>query len=153
MNIALTFDDECKRVAKDEKISMEDLMVEIARMFDCSTRMIYNYRSGKWLLPGEWIPALCKRFRSLALLHALAGECSSTPIEIPETYELTRMITGSVQADMQHYGRLLEAFDSDGIDRRELEELETSGERVIENIRMLQEIARKDYEHRAALKS
>jgi hypothetical protein len=152
MNLALMLDDEFKRVAKAEQISMEDLVTDVARLVGCSTRQIYNYRSGKWELPGSMIPTLCKRFASLSLLHELAGECASTEIEVPESYELTRMISGSVQTDMIHYGRLLDAFDSDGIDRRELDELEASGARVVENIRMLEEIARQDYERRTALK-
>jgi len=153
MNLALTFDEEFKRVAKAEDISMEELVTEVSRLVGCSARQVYNYRSGKWLLPGQFIPALCKRFGSLALLHALAEGCCMKPVEVPESYDLTKMVTQTVRDDMGFYSRYLDAFESDGFDRNELESLLAAGERVIQNVRQFEEIATVDCERRTRVKS
>jgi len=153
MNLALTLDVEFKRVAKVEKISMEDLVDECARLVKCSSRQIYNYRSGKWLLPGEMIPALCKRFGSLSLLHVLADGCRETAVEIPEQFELSRLVSQTVREDLKHYERFLGAFEDGVIEKGELEELLISGERVIQNVRQFEAIAVADFERRYLLKS
>lgn len=153
MNLALVLDDEFQRVAKAENLSMEDLVAEVALLVGCSTRQLYNYRSGKWALPGEMIPALCKRFGSLALLHSLAGGCAETTIEIPEQFELSRLVAHTVRDDMRYYGRFLDAFEDGVIEKGELEELLIAGERIIQNVRQFEGIATADYERRFKLKS
>ena len=152
MNLALTLDDEFKRVAKAEQISMDELVAECARLVDCSTRQLYNYRSGKWLLPGEMIPALCKRFKSLSLLHALAEGCQETTVEIPEQFELSRLVSQTVREDLKHYEQFLAAFEDGVIEKVELEELRVSGQRVVQNVRYFEAIAVGDFERRSALK-
>lgn len=152
MKLALTLDDEFKRVAKDEKIPMEELVAECARLIGCTPRQLYNYRSGKWPLPGDAIPALCKRFGSLALLHALADGCRATPIEIPEQFELSRLVAQTIRDDMKHYDRVLGIFEDGVVERNELEDLRASGARVIQNVRQFEAIADADYERRARLR-
>jgi hypothetical protein len=153
MNLSLTLDSEFKRVAKAEQVSMDDLVNECARLVECSTRQIYNYRSGKWSLPAEMIPTLCKRFGSLALMHTLAEACRETPIEIPEKFELTRMVAQTVRDDMRLYERFLDAFEDGVIEKNELDDLRARGERVIQNVRQFEGIAAADYERRCRLKS
>ncbi len=153
MNLALTLDREFKRVAKDENIPMDELVAECARLVGCSTRQIYNYRSGKWLLPGEMIPALCKRFGSLALLHVLADGCRETSVEVPEQFELSRLVAQTIREDMGHYARFLDAFEDGVVERRELDDLLDSGARVIQNVRQFEAIAVAGHERRARLKS
>lgn len=148
MNLALTLDGEFKRVAKAEQVSMDDLVTECARLIECSTRQLYNYRSGKWLLPGEMIPRLCKRFGSLALLHALEDECRETSIEIPEQFELSRLVSQTVRDDLRHYERFLDAFEDGVIERGEMEELRASGDRIVQNVRQFEAIAAADHARR-----
>lgn len=152
MNLALTLDAEFRRVAKQEQIPMEELVSEVSRLTDCSTRQLYNYRSSKWDLPARLIPILCKRFQSQALLYALIQECDEQPVEeLPEQFDLVRMVTQAVRADMSHYEHFLNAFDSNGIDANELTALRESGERIIVNLRHLEAIATADYERRKSL--
>jgi len=154
MNVfALTFDDELRRVAGEESKSMEELVVEIAALLGCSTRQIYNYRSGKWAPKVTKLPVLCKRFGSVVLARAIIDECQDIPMHVPEEYELARLITRTVREDMEHYGGLLAAFESEGIDKTELDELKVSGERVKRNVNQLEAIAMADYERRRQIRA
>ncbi len=152
MKLHLTLDDEFKRIAKQESLSMEALVDEVSRLAGCSTRQMYNYRSGKWLLPAQLIPALCKRFRSRALLDALIDECRATRIDVPDSYDLTRLISQVVRQDLKHYERCIDAFESDGgIDGLELEEITDATERVIQNARQILAIAHENNQRRKRL--
>lgn len=152
MKLNLTLDEEFKRTAKEESLSMESLVDEVSRLAGCSTRQMYNYRSGKWQIPAQLIPVLCRRFKSRALLEALIDECRATHIEVPDSYDLTRLIAQVVRQDLKHYERCLDAFDTDGgIDRLELEEITNTTERVIQNARQVLAIAKENYERRASL--
>lgn len=147
MNLALTLDGEIKRVSKLEQISIEDLVKEVAQITECSARQVYNYRSGKWLLPGAYIPALCKRFGSRALLNALEDSCRETPVEVPEAFDLTRLVSQTVREDLRYYEQFLTDFETDGgIDPRELSELRELAERVIGNAYRFVEIAAENCE-------
>lgn len=146
MQIHLTLNDELKRVAKEEDIPMVDLVIEVAHLTGCSVRQVYHYRSGKWGMPAPLIPILCRRFKSLALLHALADSCRETTIQVPEDYELTRLVSQTVRDVLKHFEHYLDAFDSNGIDTRELEQLIESGERVIQHVHQFKEIAIADHE-------
>jgi transcriptional regulator with XRE-family HTH domain len=137
MNVAPTLDAEFKRVAKQEGISMESLVNEVALLAECSARQLYNYRSGKWSLPSDLYPALCKRFGSRALLHALEADCEETPEEVPESFELTQ----------------LDAFADGVITRQELDELIASGDQVIQHVSHFKAIAKTDYERRQRIQS
>ena len=152
MNLPHTLDGEFRRVAKAENISMEVLVSEASRLSECSPRQMYNYRSGKWLLPAQLIPVLCKRFRSRALLDALIDKCRHSPVEVPDSYDLTRLISQVVRQDLKHYERCLDAFESDGgIDRLELQEISDATERVIQNARQVLAIATENYERRTVI--
>jgi hypothetical protein len=150
MNTPLTLDNEFKRVAKAEKISLEELVYEVAVLADRSTRHIYNYRSGQQSLPAEMIPLLCKRFGSRALLDELADECRETPVEVPELYELSRLVSQTIRQDLKYYERFLDAFEDGVVDAREMAQLEESGARVVQNVRQFEAIARQDFERRKA---
>ncbi len=151
MNLPPTLDREFKRVAKFEQISMEDLVNEVAALTDCSTRQLYNYRSGKWDLPSGLIPILCKRFRSRALLDELAGACAETPVDVPDAFDLTRLVAQTVRDDMHHFEKFLDAFEDGVIEPREMEELRESGARVVGNVRKFEAIAEADFSRRQAL--
>src|ERR1700754_5050566 len=86
MNIARTLDDEFKRVAKHDDLTMEELVDQVSEMSGYTHRQLYNFRSGKWPLPAAIIPLLCQRFGSRILMQALAAECERTPISVPEGY-------------------------------------------------------------------
>lgn len=148
MNLPQTLDAEFKRLAREEQRPMEELVEEVARLVGKSPRQIYNFRSGKWDIPSQLIPVFCKRFRSLALLQALADECRETEIEVPEHYELTCLVSKTVRDDLRHYENFLAAFEDGVITEAEMEKLRASGERVISNVRKFESIAQADLARR-----
>ncbi len=148
MQLPHVFDSEFKRVALEEGKTMEDLIDEVAALVGYSVRQVYNFRSGKWLLPAQIIPTLCKRFRSRALLDALIDECCETDITVPESFELTCLVSKTVRDDLHHYEKFLAAFEDGVISEREMAELRASGERVIGNVKKFEAIAQADLDRR-----
>lgn len=151
MNLADTLHREFKRVARAEQIAMEDLVNEVSKLVECSPRQIYNYRSGKWDLPSGLIPALCKRFRSRALLDELTAGCAETPVDVPDAFDLTRLVAQTVRDDMRHFEKFLDAFEDGVVEGHELAELRESGARVVENVRQFEAIAEADFNRRQAI--
>ena len=146
--VAHTLDSEFKRVAKLESKPMEELVSEIAKLTKKSKRQIYNFRSGKWPIPDCLYPILCKRFGSRALATALLEECGETLVEIPEKFDLTKLVSQTVREDLKYYEEFLDDFESDGIDPCELARLRELAERVIANAYRFVEIASTDCERR-----
>src|SRR4051794_752852 len=107
MNLARTLDDEFKRTAKQEDLTMETLVEEVAGITGYTARQLYNFRSGKWPLPAAIIPILCQRFGSRILMHALAAQCEQTPVNVPDEYDLARITTQAVRDDMRHFQLVL----------------------------------------------
>lgn len=149
MNLARVLDDEFLRVAKAEEITLEELVNDVAAYTGISPRQLYNYRCGKQDIPSKHIPALCRRFNSQALIRALIEDCAEVTIEIPESYELIRMLSQSARQHLQHHEKYMQAFE-DGVDPCELSELRKSGERVIQSLREFEAIAAADCERRMA---
>lgn len=150
--ISQALEDEFQRLwHKREGFAMSDVMAEAAGFLGVSTRHLYNYRSGKWSLPADYIKPLCEFFGSPFLADVIAEAGRQVEIEIPTTYDLARMITELIRADMAHYQMALDAFENNGIDRHDLDALQESGRRVIQNVRQLEAIAVADYERRKAL--
>lgn len=147
-----TLDDEFKRIAKEEGLTLEDLVTEVASLTKKKARQIYNFRSGKSSLPSDLLPILCKRFGSLALIRTLEECCEETKVEIPDGFELGKLVSQTVRDDLRHYERFMDAFEDGVIERTELDELNRSGERVVQNVRMFLEIATADYQRRVAFK-
>ena len=144
MNLHLTLDNEFKRVAKQENLSMEDLMTESTQLTGRSAREIYNYRSGKWPIPANLLPVFCKRFSSFLLLDALRDECRETRRQVPDTFDLTRLVSQTVREDLHHYEFLIEAFETNGVDAQELARLRQSANKIIENAYQLLAVAEED---------
>lgn len=148
--IGRAFTAELKRIASTEDKTMDVLCEEIARLVGLKgERQLYNWRSGKWPLPSDAIPFLCRRFKSLALLHALEDECTDVVVEVPDGYDLTREVSRTVRNDLQAYERYLTAFESDGIEPHELRELRELMEAVVRNAHRFLEIAATDCERRS----
>src|ERR1044072_3500823 len=148
MNLPHALNEEFKRVAQAEGKSMEELVQEVAALVGYSPRQVYNFRSGKWHLPAQLIPVLCKRFCSRALLDALIDECDETRVEVPDGYELTCLVSQTVRDDLRHYEKFLSAFEDGEISEREMAELRESGERVISNVKKFESIAQADLDRR-----
>lgn len=149
--LAWVLNEEFKRVARRDEISMEELVVEVARLVCRSPRHIYNYRTGKWPFDPSFMPVFCRRFGSRALLEALVSECSDVKVEVPEKFDLTRMVMNTVRQDLEFYDNFLESFDSDGIQPNELPRLRELMERVVQNAYQFLEIAVTDCERRQML--
>lgn len=153
MQLPHALDGEFKRVAKEEETTMEILVTEIAELTGYSVRQIYNFRSGKWAIPSPMIPALCKRFRSRALLDALIDDCRETQVDVPDGYDLTRLVSKTVRDHLRHYEKFLDAFEDGVIEQREMAELLESGERIIRDVRQFEAIAKSDFERRQRFQS
>lgn len=147
-NFSRTLNAEFWRVAEQENKSMEDLVVEIAQLINRSRRQVYNYRSGKWSLEERFIPLLCRRFKSLALANAVVAACSDVEIEIPDGFDLTKMVSKTVRGNLHCYEQYLDAFESDGIEPRELQTLRELMEEVVRGAHHFLEIAARDCERR-----
>jgi hypothetical protein len=145
-------DAEFWRVARHEEIQMDELVAEIASIAGVTTRQVYNWRTGRWSLPIELIPVICQRFHSRTLLEVLSQACSAVAVEVPQTFDLARIVSATVRADLRCYEGFLDAFESDGIQPSELAALRESAERVIHNAYQLVEIAAADCERRKLLK-
>ncbi|OLE52650.1 MAG: hypothetical protein AUG51_16905 [Acidobacteria bacterium 13_1_20CM_3_53_8] len=152
MKVPHALDEEFKRVTKVEGVTMEALVNEIAGLTGYTARHIYNFRSGKWKLDPDLIPLLCKRFRSRTLLNVLIVECQDVRIEVPDGFDLTRLVSQTVREDLEYYQQFLADFESNGIDETELAHLRELVERVVCNAYRFVEIAAQDYERRHALK-
>src|SRR5262249_9661699 len=139
--LAKLLDREFVRVAKEEDLSLSDLVGQVAQETAYSSRQIYNFREGRTELPASLVPYFCSRFKSRALIDLLSDDCEPLSVEVPELFDLARLTSGAVRETLKHYERYLDAFESNGIDARELEELEESGERVIQTVRGFHAIA------------
>jgi hypothetical protein len=138
-------------MALHEEKTMEDLCAEIAALVGLKGkeyRQLYNWRTGKWPLPSNVIPALCRRFKSRALLHALEAECNDVVVEVPQDADITRLVSRSMRQDLGLCEQFLDAYESDGIQPRELRELRETAERTIASIYLLVEVASADCEKR-----
>ena len=148
-NFSRTLDAEFWRIAEQENKSMEDLVVEIAELINRSRRQIYNYRSGKWSLEERFIPLLCQRFKSLALANSVLAACGDVEIEIPDRFDLTKMVSKTVRCNLHCYEEYLHAFESDGIEPHELQKLRELMEEVVRDAYQFLEIAARDCERRS----
>jgi len=149
--IGRAFTAELKRIAVIEDKTMEELCEEVGRLVGLEgkqQRQLYNWRSGKWPLPSNVIPILCRRFKSLALLHALEDECSDVVVDVPDCFDLTREVSRTVRKDLEAYEHYLKAFEGDGIQHHELRELRELMEDVVRNAHRFLEIAATDCERR-----
>jgi len=149
--LARVLNEEFRRVARREEVSMDELVSEVARLTGCSVRQVYNYRTGKWPFEPALIPIFCQRFRSRTLLEALISECTEAKVEVPELFDLARMVSTTVRQDLEFYEKFLEVFESDGIQPHELPRLRELMERVVHNAYQFLEIAVTDCDRRQAL--
>jgi hypothetical protein len=149
--LARVLNEEFKRVAQRDEISMEDLVQEVAYLIQRSGRHVYNYRTGKWPFEPALIPLFCRRFGSRALLDAIVSECSEVTVRIPDRFDLTRLVSTTVRQDLQFYEEFLSAFESDGIQPEQLRRLRELMERVVHNAYQFLEIAVTNCERRQVL--
>jgi len=149
--IGRAFTAELKRIALLEDKTMDVLCDEIANLVGLKGRehrQLYNWRSGRWALPSNVIPTLCRRFKSLALLNALKDECSDVAIEVPDGYDLTREVSQTIRKDLQAYEQFLKAFEDGRIEPLELQQLRELMEGVVRNAHHFVDIAATDCERR-----
>lgn len=141
---------ELKRIAATENKAMDELCEEVAPLVGLKkSRQLYNWRSGKWPIPSNVIPALCRRFKSRALLNALADECADVVIDVPDGYDLTREVCGTVRRNLGAYEQFLKAFEDGSIEPHELQELRELMEGVVSDAHRFLEIAATDCERRS----
>jgi hypothetical protein len=133
----------------DEKL-MKELMTELGHLCGVSRRMVYHWRSGHHRLPGEYVPTLCQRFGSNALMDELNRASAETIVPVPDGYDLALLASRSIREDLSVYEQFLQDFESDGIQPCELTKLRELEARVHRNVHQLFEIAEADCERRLA---
>jgi hypothetical protein len=151
-SVAAVLREEFERVARDEDLPMAELVEQIADATGYSTRQIYNFRSGKWPLPPAVIPALCRRFKSQALLEALGSEVERLGGSIADlgreqtfyTVLPAEMAVDVLREVCSHHNLLLDLVKK-GIDRAGLAQLDESTERIVRLERNL--FRRVEYDH------
>lgn len=140
---------EFQRVQKEEDVPMGELVDEVARLVGCTPRQLYNYRAGKWSLPSNLIPALCKRFKSRVLIDALVGELEGASFEMPFKGDIRALSKDIVVEGVDHHF-LIEQAVTGHLDRPAFNEIDASTERLIHRYRFLLSVIEAEYERRSA---
>ncbi len=151
--LSRTLDAEFKRVAQQERITMEELSEVIAELVGRDVRQVYNWRSGKWPLPSDLIPILSRRFKSFALVNTLLVECSDVKIEIPEGADIVLQVSARTRKTLRAYEHYLKAFEDGGIDSIEMPQVREALEGVIRGAYEFLEIAVADCDRRREARS
>ncbi len=146
--LALTLEDEIKRLASERDESIEQVQKGLAAFLSISTRQVYNYRMGKTLIPETQILKFCKQFNSLALATAWLGEESGE--DLPDEFDLVRFANQSARTVLQTHDKYLEAFEDSSINGFELTELKKSTAKSKASLSRLQDIAEANYQQRRA---
>lgn len=152
--IGRAFTAELNRIRQAEGKTMEEICGEVAELVGLrgkECRQLYNWRAGKWPLPSNVIPALCRRFKSRALLHALEAECTDVVVEVPDSFDLTREVSRTVRGNLAAYEQFLQAFEDGTIEPHELQQLRECMEQVVGDAYRFLEIAATDCERRTAV--
>lgn len=146
------FNQEILRVAKQRHKATEDgikeLLLEIASDCGVGLRAVYHWRSGRHPIPSDFLPMICKCLGSNALQDEMNRLRAQIEVEVPEQFDLVRLITESLQEDMTFMQQIISDFESDGIQPTELDRLDQLGARVHGNTHRLLEIARADCHRR-----
>jgi len=135
-SLPFALDEEFKRVAKEEGISMGDLVEEVAEHLECTPRMIYNYRSGKWPLPEKYVSPLCRRFKSELLLAVWDNQNDETPAPVIDAADIDptkikEQAKDLVLTALEHYHLIESAvMKAGGLLKTDITEIEESNGRV-----------------------
>lgn len=155
-SLARALDDEFKRVARAEDVSMDALVSEIASLAGCTARQLYNYRSGKWPIPSSLIPTLCQRFKSRLLLDVLSiaipREINST-IDIEDAWPLSKQLLHRALDHAETAQRILSGADFTRSDLIEFSQLSDSITRDVRRLYSFAETAYERAQERRAQKS
>jgi hypothetical protein len=156
--LSFALDEEFKRIAKVEDIAMGDLVAEVAGLLGCTQRMLYNYRSGKWSLPSDYVAILCKRFRSTLLLDVLAETVKDKANPLFNDADLNKPTIRELSKDLvltalAHHQLIEETLKKrDALLKNDVREIEESNERVALRFRYVLSLMEALYEQEAALK-
>lgn len=146
--LSALLDAEFQRVQKEEGVPMGDLVEEVADLVGCTPRQLYNYRAGKWSLPSDLIPPLCRRFKSRTLLDALEGELADTVFEMPFKGDIVELSKDIVIESVDHHF-LIEKAINGNLDRATTNEIDASTEKLIYRYRFLLSIIDAECERKA----
>jgi len=148
-SLARVLDDEFRRVAEDEGLAGAELVEDVCAIVGKSPRQIYNYRSGKWPLPSSLIPPLCKRFKSSALLDALAGQVKENPLPITSDIDIGHFAIRVLKEVCDLHNTIIDA-DKGDIEMSDLIGIDEAAEKVIQRERTLVALLHAKYEEMAA---
>jgi aminopeptidase N len=157
-SLSFVLDEEFKRVAKVEDTPMGDLVAEIAELLGCTDRMLYNWRSGKWSLPSDYVPILCKRFKSTLLLDVLAEALKDQAALIHSEADLNKSTIRELSKDLVitalgHHQLIEETLKkADDLSKADVAEIEESNERVGLRFRYVLSLMEALYEQQATLR-
>ena len=143
-SLARALDAEFRRVAKDEDITMEQLVQEVADLTNYTPRQIYNFRSGKWPIPAPLIPMLCKRFGSRLLINVLDEELKEVP-PVPLNCSIEELALNTMREVMNYHLEVITAV-KEGLDRIKLNEFNEKTDQIIRRERCLLIALEAEYE-------
>jgi hypothetical protein len=131
-----------KKENKTDEHSMALLMKELADLCGGGVRQFYRYRSGRTLLPADYVDVLCHRFGS----NVLRDEVNRTRahVDVPDEYDIANLACEAVRDDLDAYQKFLTAFEDGVVQPGELQELRECGARIHRNVHVMLEIAEGD---------
>ena len=146
-SLAAMLEDEFKRVVATESISMAELVKDVAQSIHYTERHIYNWRCGKWKIPAQVLPALCRRFKSRGLIVVLESEMAGTPVlEMSGESDFCEMAISLLRQESDLVRMLVVQHLRPEPDRITLTECGESSERIIRRHRLLRAILEDKYQ-------
>lgn len=149
--IALTFDAEIKRIAKEKGREIGEIMTKLAGFTGLDERQLYNYRSGKSDIPALLIPVFCKQFESNALAMAVLSMCDATHTPEADGFDLARFCGRAVREMLEGGEDFLNAFEDGRITGHEVAKLKNTRARIIRSANRLLEVAQNARGRRATV--
>lgn len=132
--LARTFQIELRRVSAEEDVSMADVMASLEALTGYSARQLYNFRNGKWPLPPEIVPVLCRRFKSNEMGVALAVERPNE--DEVSGFDIEQEAVDLLRLECQHHCDLIEALNGQG-DPKEMDRFASTIEEICRRERRL----------------
>lgn len=146
--VKLAFEAEIQRVIADDGINCEDLIKQLADVAGVVPGQIYNYRSGKTIIPELSIPKFCRFFGSNAIAMAMVEACYTPDVDEHDDIDLSLLISRTIQDFLKLGDEFIEAMTDGTITGREYAKLSFAKARIHRNAHRLGEVIDFEYNRR-----